>query len=39
MEVPEPSTVNSNVLAEVRAREVPGEVSAVVRAELSVEDE
>jgi hypothetical protein len=39
MDVPEPSTVNCNVLPEVPACEVPGEVSAVVRAELSVEDE
>jgi hypothetical protein len=39
IEVPEPSTVNNNVLPEAPARGVLGDVSAVVRAELSVEEQ
>jgi hypothetical protein len=39
IEVPEPSTVNNNVLREAPARGTLGEVSAAVRAELSGEDE
>ena len=39
IEVPEPSTVSNNGLPEAPARGVLGEISAVVRAELSVEDE
>ena len=39
MDVPEPSTVNNNVLAGVPACEIPSEVSEAVRAGPSVEDE
>jgi len=39
IEVPEPSTVNNNVLPEAPARGVLGDVSAVARAELSVEEQ